>query len=180
MHRVWDDVYRSMNYSLSSAGDEYLYYLLRNPRPDACDHDRLNELANHYMDDPDIRLDMSLRLHDAGRTGKYSIYDYINNLDALADKSAIKDYALLAVYVIAVLVMMFISRSVGAFVLVASMLYGGIAYFKRKSEIEPYVVSFSYILRLLKSTAIIAGNNDEFIGPEKNSLKEASQRLGKQ
>ena len=172
-----DDVYRSMNYSLSSAGDEYLYYLLRNPRPDACDHDRLNELADHYMDAPDIRLDMSLRLHDAGRTGKYSIYDYINNLDALADKSAIKDYALLAVYAIAVLVMMFISRSVGAFVLVASMLYGGIAYFKRKSEIEPYVVSFSYILRLLKSTAVIAGNNDEFIGPEKNSLKEAAANM---
>lgn len=169
-----DEVYRSMNYSYSSAGDEYLYYLLRNPRPDACDHDRLNALADHYTDNPDIRLDMSVRLHDAGRTGKYSIYDYINNLDALADKSAIKDYALIAVYVIAVLVMIFVSRAAGALILVVSMLYGGVSYFTRKGEIEPYVVSFSYILRLLKSTASIAGIKDEFIDPEREALKEAA------
>ncbi|MCR4754683.1 MAG: hypothetical protein K5868_04025 [Lachnospiraceae bacterium] len=172
-----DDVYKSMNYSLSSAGDEYLYYLLRNPRPDACDHNRLNELADHYMNNPDIRLDMSIKLHDAGRTGKYSIYDYINNLDTLGSKSAIKDYALLAVYLVSIILLIFISRGIGALLLAVSMLYGGVSYFTRKSEIEPYVVSFSYILRLLKSTSAIAGSNDEFLKPEKDALKEGAANM---
>ncbi|MBR5361336.1 MAG: hypothetical protein IK123_10645 [Lachnospiraceae bacterium] len=166
-----DEIYASVNYTESSAGDEYLYYLLRNPRPDVMDRERFEQLVTHYMDDPDNRLNMSVRLHDVGRTGKYSIYDYINNLDLLEDKTAMKDYILLAVYVVAILLMIFVSKGFGAGLLIIALLYGGISYFARKQEIEPYVVSFSYILRLIHGMSLIIDSGDGFIEAERESLR---------
>ena len=165
-----DDVYRSMNYTLSSAGDEYLYYMLR--RLDLSDDasvSRKEALITHYTDEPDLRFDMSMRLHDMGRTGKYSIYDYLNNLDALDDLAPAKDYALLAAYAVSV-ALCFINRNIGIFGIIASLIYGGISYFARKRETEAYVVSFSYIIRLLKGAVKISEAKDSFISKESEQL----------
>ncbi len=172
-----DEIYRSINHTESSAGDEYLYYLLRNPRPGVCDTQRLEELATHYHDDGQSRLDMAVRLHDVGRTGKYSIYDYINNLDVLKDRSAVKEYALLAAYAAGILFTIFVNRTFGAILLVFALIYGGISYFARKSEIEPYVVSFSYILRLIRGMDLVIGSKDAFIQREREEIKQAVRNM---
>ncbi len=175
-----DDIYRSIDRCQSSAGDEYLYYLLRDPRKDVCDRDRFEELVSYYSDNADDRLSTSVLLHDIGRTGKYSIYDYINNLDALSGKTAFKDWILLAVYAVAItacIVSGDYARGISAAALIFALMYGGISYFARKREIEPYVVSFSYILRLLKGAALIIDKGDDKIDIEKGVLKEASSNM---
>ncbi len=172
-----DDVYRSMNYTLSSAGDEYLYYMLRKIDLSAdASLERKEALITHYMDAPDLRFDMSMRLHDMGRTGKYSIYDYLNNLDTLDDLSPAKDYGLLAAYAVSI-ALCFINRNIGIFALIASLIYGGISYFARKRETEAYVVSFSYIMRLLKGATEISGAKDGFISEEAEQLDTCVSKM---
>lgn len=171
-----DEIFRSMDRCQSSAGDEYLYYLLRNPAPGICDRERLEELIIHYTEDAEDRLNTAVLLHDVGRTGKYSIYDYINNLDALSGKTATKDIILIAVYIIAIAACIFTHdayRGMSVALLIGAMMYGGISYFARKREIEPYVVSFSYVLRLLKGASVIVSKGNEVIAPEKQALKRS-------
>lgn len=166
-----DSVYRSMNYTGSSAGDEYLYYLLRTPKtqhnPNVSD---MEELVTYYMSEPEKRLAMQTALHDMGRTGKYSIYDYINNLDAV-DAGMLKgDYLLLAVYVIAIAAFVF-NTAFGGLVLFAALFYGGLSYFSRKRKIEPYIISFAYVIRLINGARGIAALKDERIAKETEGLR---------
>ena len=72
-----DEVYKRINYSYSSAGDEYLYYRLRTPftEPEA-----LNAFEKHvdfFMDHADERVMLQLRFASLGRMKKYSIYEYL-------------------------------------------------------------------------------------------------------
>ncbi len=170
-----DAVYRSMNYTLSSAGDEYLYHMLRTPdmTPDHADTDKL---ITHYMSDSEGRLKLSIALHDMGRTGKYSIYDYINNLDSVDDSSLKWDYALLTAYIAAIILFAF-NATVGGLVLIIALFYGGISYFAKKRQIEPYIISFSYVMRLIKGTQAIYKLSDEAIAAETGELKELARRM---
>ncbi len=175
-----DEIYRSMDYCRSSAGDEYLYYLLRDPVPGICDRERLEELTSYYSENAEDRLSMSVLLHDVGRTGKYSIYDYINNLDVLSGKTAFKDWILIAVYIIAIAACCITTGSIRALciaALIGTLMYGGISYFARKREIEPYVVSFTYVLRLLKGASLIIDKGSDSVLREKQILKEAAGNM---
>ena len=163
-----DEIYHSMDYTQSSAGDEYLYYTLRCPRLEA--DERLRELTDHYMSEPDKRLAMSIALHDMGRTGKYSIYDYINNLDAVDDTGVRSDYILIAAYAVT-LILFVVNTAVGGLALLVALLYGGISYFAKKRKIEPYIISFAYVIRLIGGAAKIAAVKDDYIEAEKRKLK---------
>lgn len=166
-----DSVYRSLNYTGSSAGDEYLYHLLRTPRtkPDP-EVSHTEELVRYYMSEPEKRLVVQTALHDMGRTGKYSIYDYINNLDAV-DAGMIKgDYLLLAIYAVAVAAFVF-NTTAGGLILLAALFYGGLSYFSKKRKIEPYIISFSYVIRLIDGAREIAALKDDKIEREAKELK---------
>ncbi|MBR5360556.1 MAG: hypothetical protein IK123_06675, partial [Lachnospiraceae bacterium] len=172
-----DSVYRSMNYTGSSAGDEYLYHLLRMPRlkPDP-NVSRMEELVTYYMSESKNRLAMQIALHDMGRTGKYSIYDYINNLDAV-DAGMLKgDYVLLSVYVIAIAAFVF-NTAVGGLILFAALFYGGLSYFSRKRKIEPYIVSFAYVIRLINGAKGIIALKDDRIIKETEELKRLVKEM---
>ncbi len=189
-----DAVYRSMNYTQSSAGDEYLYHMLRTPRvtsdlsgignaeqDTAVDKaliydDHMEKLISGYMSDSEGRVKLSIALHDMGRTGKYSIYDYINNLDSVDDSSLKGDYALLITYIVAVILMVF-NTTVGGLVLIIALFYGGISYFARKRRIEPYIISFSYVMRLLKGIQVISRLSDEAIAVETYKLKTLAKKM---
>ena len=76
-----------MNYSKTSAGDEYLYYLLRTPAVSNQDWMDFEEKTEFYRTHSKERLQLQLILHKMGYTGKYSIYDYLENLDTLGKRS---------------------------------------------------------------------------------------------
>ena len=83
-----------------------------------------------------------------GCTGKYSIYDYLENLDALGKRSSVKDILGIAVFVLAVLYT-FVNVGWGLALIFIVLLYNLTTYFKSKSEIDPYITSFRYIFRIL-------------------------------
>ncbi len=170
-----DRIYHEMNRTLSSAGDEYLYHLLRSPRLHA--DMRLEEVITYFMDHPDERLKLSVALSDMGRTGKYSIYDYINNLDVLNGRDVRKEYLLLILYVAAIAFMAISGSPVGGVVLALVLIYAGITYFSGKKKIEPYIVSFSYVFRLLSAAGQIRKCGNDGIKKEMDGLKEACDKM---
>ncbi len=171
-----DEVYRQMNYTQSSAGDEYLYYLLRNPRLTGSAPEGFEEKIKYYSENEDSRLKLQTALYKCGRTGKYSIYDYLNNLDVIANENFNKDIWLLLLYAVA-----FGASFVhpfGMVALVGLLAYGGITYFSTKKRIEPYIISFAYVFRVLKGADTICGVKDATIKKEQERLKELKLSMG--
>lgn len=144
-----DEVYKRVNYALSSSGEEYLYYTLRSPKMDAEELSHREEQIRHLMEHPDERVEVQLALAELGYTGKYSIYDYLDQLDSLGKRSNVRHYLADGI-LLPLFVLCFVKPSLGLLGLSTVIVYNFISYFKEKNEIDAYIISFSYVMRLLK------------------------------
>ena len=143
-----DEVFRRINYTHSATGEEYLYYLLRSPRMESAFPEHLEQIVNWFREHPDDRVDMQVYLSELGYTGKHSLYDYIENLDALGERSNRKHHLLNALYIPLLLSIPFrLSLAIAGISLLG--IYQIVSYFKDKREMEPYIISFAYVVRLL-------------------------------
>lgn len=166
-----DDIFMQMNYSKTSAGDEYLYHLLRTPAVSNQNWTDFEEKTEFYRTHSKERLQLQLILHKMGYTGKYSIYDYLENLDTLGKRSSTKDLFGIAAFVFAVIVC-FIQLGWGLALIFIVLLYNLVTYFKGKAEIDPYITSFRYIFRILHEIEEIRKCNHEVIKAEVEQLEK--------
>ena len=82
-----DEVFRRIDRTYSAAGEEYLYYTLRNIScgREALEH--LEEVVNWLQEQENIKVRIQLLMKRLGHLGKYSLYDYLDNLDYLGERS---------------------------------------------------------------------------------------------
>ncbi len=166
-----DDIYRQMNYCKTSAGDEYLYYLLRSPYVKEQNWTEFEDKTEYYRTHPKERLQLQLILHKMGYTGKYSIYDYLENLDTLGKRSSTKDLFGIIAFVFAI-ILCFIQIGWGLTCIFIVLLYNLVTYFKGKAEIDPYITSFRYIFRILHEIEEIKKCNHDIIKEEVEQLEK--------
>ncbi len=143
-----DEVFRRMNYTHSATGEEYLYYLLRSVNQSREDLEHFEMLVQWFAEHEDERVDVQYLMSELGYTGKYSLYDYIENLDYLGERSNFKNYFLNALYVPLLFLMPF-KLSVALAGLSFLSVYRIVSYFKEKAKVESYIVSFAYVTRLI-------------------------------
>lgn len=144
-----DEVFKKMNYCLSASGEEYLYYTLRTLKQEGQELEHLEEVINFFGEHPDERVKVQFKMKKLGHTGKFSLYDYLDNLDYLGERSnkrsLIQDFLFLPL--IGLLWVDFSKAILGIVVLIV---YNIVTYFKEKNEIDPYITSFAYVMRLLE------------------------------
>ena len=143
-----DDIYGQINTSCSAAGDEYLYYRLRTPVYDADEMERMEDCVRFFMEHEKERHDVQDMLLGLGRTGKYSIYEYLDHLDILGERKNGK-YLVSNLLLAAGVCVMFWSLPAGLAVLLVMLCHNIVDYYKEYQQIEPYITSFRYINRLL-------------------------------
>lgn len=164
-----DSIFQSMNVSCSAAGDEYLYYMLRTPVYKPEEMARMESLIRHFMEDGQDRHDVQRILCSLGRMGRYSIYEYLENLDTLGERSSMK-YLLSDLMIFVCIAMMFGSLPIGVICLLGVVCYNIVGYFREYKEIEPYITSFRYINRLLASAEQLGRSKAGGISAEKERL----------
>lgn len=143
-----DQVFKQMNFTFSAAGEEYLYYTLRTPFMEKTMLQRREEIISYFQGHADERVKCQYLFSRLGRTGKFSIYDYLDYLDELGVRSNARHYAALVAVLLGIGSLL-IHFPTGLMVLLGVFIYNIITYFKDKSEIDPYITSFSYIFRLM-------------------------------
>ncbi|MCL2718508.1 MAG: hypothetical protein FWE14_06975 [Lachnospiraceae bacterium] len=143
-----DEIFKRMNHTYSSAGEEYLYYLLRTPSSNKDELKKREAIITHFRNNPNDRVAWQLLYAKVGRTGKYSIYDYLGYLDNLGKRSNTPHF-LSVIGFIAALLLITISSSIGVIALFLILANNLISYFRLKKDIEPYITCFSYIFRIL-------------------------------
>lgn len=145
-----DSIFCMVNNTNSSVGEEYLYYLLRTPKMSQEVLSERERLQTLFKEHPEDRIKMQYLFYEIGSTKKIALVDYIGFLGNVRKESNWKHYILVALYIISILIMMMWIIP-GIMVFIAAMTIAIQTYFKRKREIEPYIISFSYILRLLRA-----------------------------
>ena len=143
-----DEIFKRINFTFSASGEEYLYYTLRTPKMYREEFAHLEEVISYFAEHADQRVDVQLLTHRLGYTGNYSLYDYLNFLTALGKRSNLK-HILFDLAYIPLIIFCFFNVSYGLMGIVLLMIYNITTYFREKKEIEPYLTSFSYVMRLL-------------------------------
>ncbi len=173
-----DGVFQQMNHTYSAAGEEYLYYLLRTPVQNKEEIEGAEQKIRYFAENSNKRVKYQTLFAQIGKTGKYSIYDYLHYLDLLGERSSGKHY-LGNLAIAASLLCMFVSVQIGILALVAVMSHNIVTYFKTKNEIDPYLTSFGYILRLLKNVEELEKIPVPVFEKELAELKECRKKMGK-
>ena len=171
-----DEIYRKLDGTMSAAGEEYLYYLLRTPVYEMKELQRREELIEYFRTHEDDRVACQILLKKLGGTGKFSIYDYLDYLDNLGERNNRKHYLALLLIAISIVVI-FINLPLGLFLLAFAFIRNIISYFKVKNEIDPYITSFTYIFRLLDLVEKLADRKIPILSEENSNLKEAVSKF---
>lgn len=180
---TWNDIdgdrlYKAINHCYSSAGDEYFYYRMRTPvltenRDDFCKNE---EIYAYMKEHEEERIKFQLLFARMGRTGKFSLYRYLEYLCELPGKKAI---VFIWPWILTILgiIMLFINVHIGLIILAFVIVYQNVTYMKKKKDIEPYLVSFQYILRMLDTAEKVAKVVPEVWKAEGEELKSLRKSL---
>lgn len=172
-----DRIYLSMDFANSQTGEEYLYDMLRKPLKDA---ERLRErdrVISYFMENQEERLAFQTCFARMGRMKNVAVSDYLKNLDQVAEDSNILHFACIVLAVISI-GMVFLHPAAGFGVFFLTLIFNVATYFRRKGQINPYIATFSYLIRaihsgreLLKVTSTEMAEYREKLKADLNELK---------
>ncbi len=173
-----DEVMDRINYCETSSGEEYLYFMLRNPIDETeGDYTKMEEELDALSADEDERIRLKSVLHKIGKTRNYSIYDYLGLLGDDKTGSNTIHFSVIALMVIAVILMIVWNFTFGFIFFLILVAYNIVSYFRFKAQIEPYLVTFAYITRLLSMAKKLTAVKSDVFTDEKNELTELTGRL---
>lgn len=174
-----DRMFQKLNFAHSSCGEEYLYYRLRCPATAPVEERMSGEeekLIAFFQNNEEQRVRLQLMFAQIGNTGKYSLYQYLDFLDNLGQRSNARHYFALLLYGVSIALAFLAEPAVGIVSFVGIMIYQIATYLKERGEDEPYLVSFSFILRFLsgvqKLTVQPPEELKEYVGEMKENLKD--------
>lgn len=172
-----DQVFCMLNRTYSSVGQEYLYHLLRTP---SVSEDVLLErerLICHFMETKDVRTKLQVQYDQIGRTRKVSVCDYIQTLESLPIKSNLPHYVAIAVFFVCAAACI-VNPGVGFLLLLADIGVNLRSYYKERGEIEPYIVTFVHVIRMLRAGEQISRVGDEEISDYTKRINEIRRGFG--
>lgn len=143
-----DHLFHRMDSTMSAAGEEYLYALLRSASGEA----GISRASVRYWEEDchsDERAALQLSLRQLGHTGAYSLYDYLELLEQAPSESNLRHLPAWLLPALSVLLMLSSVR-IGILCLIGSFVLNTVTYYRRKGEIEPYIAALGYLLRVLR------------------------------
>ncbi len=171
-----DEIFKRMNYTYSAAGEEHLYALLRKPCMEEEQLQNREKIITYFREHPDDRVAYQMVFRKLGRTGKFSIYDYLDYLDQLGERKNGRHYLALLL-LLACIGSLFVSFPMGLVAMVCVLAYNNVTYFKEKEQIDPYIVSFAYVFRLLDAVKSIKAHKLAVLEKEFEVLCKSSASM---
>lgn len=150
-----DELFMTLNATCSSMGEEYLNALLHELSFDLGELSERERLLVWFLAHEEERIAFQMALSAIGKHKKISIYEYMDRIfDVRHESNAVHYFGLLGL--VTAFVLLTFSRVLGGVLLIGVICYNILTYYKRKSEIEPYLAVMSYTIRLLDSAEKIS------------------------
>ena len=113
-------------------------------------------LADLMTERSGLREQLSMALYEIGFTGKYALEDYLDYLENLGERSNFRHILMDCLYIPAI-GLLFSEPALGVMILFVVLVINIMTYFKEKGEVNPYLISFAYILRMIRGAERIRG-----------------------
>lgn len=180
---TWNDLdmnglFIRMNTTESSAGQEYLYAMLRSPSFSQEELAGREAVMRYFAQHGQERLRVQLLYRQMGRTGKYSLYDYLDFLEDLGERRNGKEIFFDLLFLPA-FGLFAVSAQAGLMALLFLLIHNITVYLKEKGKIEPYLTSFQYIFRTLEAAGKLCREKIPVLEKEQTKLGELLLRFQK-
>ncbi len=176
-----DRLFMRMDRTFSSAGEESLYAMLRNPLMERAQIEDRRSLISWMDDHENERVRLQILYAGIGRTGRYSVFDFTRPLLDMDRASNFRHYAVLALMLVSIALMP-VHTGTGLIMFLILLIYNFLTYFRDKKKIEPYISTVGYILRLLKFAGSIADELEGVDASDKGGrlLSEMAGKISKE
>lgn len=150
-----DAVYKSVNHTMTSIGEEYLYALLRTPCTDIAVLEERERVINCMGADEKGRIKLQMALAGMGKLNRISVYSYISDIKNM--DSGNKLYHIFCAAALLVSAgLCFVKPAIMVLVTALIIIYNVITYYKNKAEIDPYIQVFAFIARTISQSEDVA------------------------
>ncbi|MHC6180115.1 MutS-related protein [Clostridium sp. JNZ X4-2] len=171
-----DDIFKNINTTESSPGEQYLYNMLREP---LYDHEKLenrNKLIEFFQNNEAERKKIQYILARLGKNRGCFISDYFYKKEGKR-KSFLTYYRILAGIPILGIGVLFLNPYIGLSTIVISFCLNIGVYFSRKKKIIHKFEAFMYILRIAKYAGLILKEQVEPLKDYNEKLKHALKEI---
>ena len=143
-----DQIYGKSCYCKSQIGEEYYYYMLRNPLKEWEKLEKLEEKISCFSEKEKV-IGLQKKLELLGKIKKYSIFRYLDFLTECQKESNKIHYLGMLFFLLFFLIMKFhlLFSLVFLFILIFFQI---ITYFKVKARLDPYLQSLRYLFQVTK------------------------------
>ncbi|MBR6020315.1 MAG: hypothetical protein IK055_08895 [Lachnospiraceae bacterium] len=155
---TWNDlelfrVFRELNRTCSAVGEEYLYAAMF--RPEFCEDElkRREALTSLFSDNAEVRISMQMALSQMGKLHNVSLYRYLTSFDGVEEDSNIKHLLPIGGYLTSLVLGLLGFSAVSIGLLIASIGYSIVTYYRRKGAIEPYLQALMFVCRWVENIA---------------------------
>ena len=173
-----DDVFRRINYCVSSTGDEVLYHMLRTPSLEKDRLERFEKMVSFFSEHEEELIKYQCAMRKLGSTGKYSLYDYLYYLERL-DRHDSKKEILSNLLLVGLIIFAYFNLAMGVATILVWTLFQLQQYFKVKNSYEPYLTSLAYIMRMVEVGQEVCKELPEVCENEREVICEAAKSLKK-
>lgn len=166
-----DNVFKSMNYTQSSIGEECLYNRLRSTGYTDEQLKEFDRIVNYFESDFDKTVKFQEIFAGIGRTKSISVYDFIHHLADLGNRKNGKHYFLAACLLVSI-GSIFIVPPIGIAMTIAMVVINVIQYYRMKAQVENYFICCSYLIGVIANGKKIADLNEKELEIYNNQIRE--------
>lgn len=172
-----DELYMTMNQTVSAMGEEYLYAMLRKPEfseEELHERERLIEL---FLSEKEKRIALQEALYQIGKSNRYSVFDCMNQIKNVKRESNVRHILASLALLLSVGVAFFYPQ-IGVIAACGVITYNIYSYLKRKGELDAYLSSVIYLIRLLYAVEDVGKLNIPELSGYTERMKELNHHFG--
>lgn len=171
-----DSVFKRINSTLSSAGEEYLYALLRKPFKSETELSERCRIISLFENSEKTRNNIQLILAMLGKVRSIDITDIFFDDEKISNKRSIIYRILSAIPVLSILVAAF-NFGTGISMLAFSFIINLVVYYKAKNDEAAHLETISYIINLLNCSKKITDLKIEGLEGINSKLKRCYSKV---
>lgn len=152
-----DRIFKMMNNTHSSVGQEYLYKILRTPETNEKELKERDRLATFFAGHEKERIDVQKIFMNMGYASYVSVTDYIDLIVELKSGNNFFHYVVNVLFFGALLFCFRFNAQIGILAVIAATAVCVISYYKQKAKIERYFICVKHIVKMVLCAKELAG-----------------------
>lgn len=168
-----DEIFKYINSTDSTPGEECFYAMLREPIYDEMKLKNRNKLIEFFQNNEEERKKIQYRLAKLGKRRGSDISSYFCNDTEENEQSKLIIYRILGIIPLVSIGIMFLNSGIGLMVLILSFMLNMALHYYVKKRIDYKLRAYSYIIQMIKCSNLILKENVNEIEYYNNILKNA-------